>query len=197
MTAPAGGSGAGGTRSEISGHAGNVVQGRDILGGIHFHHPPAVTPPAAVPSQLPWDMRGFVGRAEALERLDAILAQHAGTPGAGALVVVTGTAGVGKTCLVVHWAHRVRGMFGDGQLYVNLRGYDPGSPLAPAEALARAGVRCSHKRTHRLMRAAGLRSVHPKPYKCTRYLADLTPAWSTCCAATSPPPHPIVPGSAT
>ncbi|HZN77874.1 MAG TPA: tetratricopeptide repeat protein [Micromonosporaceae bacterium] len=42
-----------------------------------------------------------------------------------------------RLCLVVHWAHRVRGMFGDGQLHVNLRGYDPGSPLAPAEALAR------------------------------------------------------------
>jgi putative transposase len=35
------------------------------------------------------------------------------------------------------------------------------------DELTRGGVRCSHKRTHRLMRAAGLRSVHPKPYQRT------------------------------
>ena len=50
---------------------------------------------------------------------------------------VAGTAGVGKTALAVHWAHRVAGQFPDGQLYVDLRGYDPQRPLAPAEALAR------------------------------------------------------------
>ena len=49
---------------------------------------------------------------------------------------VAGTAGVGKTALAVRWAHRVRRMFPGGQLYVNLRGYDPDEPLAAADALA-------------------------------------------------------------
>jgi tetratricopeptide (TPR) repeat protein len=50
---------------------------------------------------------------------------------------VAGTAGVGKTAIAVQWAHQVAGSFPDGQLYVNLRGYDPEQPMTAAEALAR------------------------------------------------------------
>jgi hypothetical protein len=49
---------------------------------------------------------------------------------------VSGGAGVGKTALAVHWGHRARDAFPGGQLYANLRGYDPGEPVSPASALA-------------------------------------------------------------
>ena len=88
-----------------------------------------------VPAQLPLGVRGFTGRAEELARLDALLAE-ADRPTAVVISAMSGTAGVGKTALAVHWAHRVRDRFADGQLYVNLRGFDPsGSPVSPADAV--------------------------------------------------------------
>jgi DNA-binding SARP family transcriptional activator/Flp pilus assembly protein TadD len=75
------------------------------------------------PRQLPPDVRGFTGRAAELEQLDEQLRD--GAP----MCVLTGTAGVGKTALAVHWAHRVAARFPDGQIYLNLRGYDPGRPM--------------------------------------------------------------------
>jgi predicted ATPase len=49
---------------------------------------------------------------------------------------IDGTAGIGKTTLAVHWARRVQDWFPDGQLYVNLRGFDPtGTPMRTADAI--------------------------------------------------------------
>ena len=48
---------------------------------------------------------------------------------------IGGTAGVGKTALAVHWAHKVAERFPDGQLYVHLRGFGPTDPVTPAAAL--------------------------------------------------------------
>jgi tetratricopeptide (TPR) repeat protein len=89
-----------------------------------------------VPRQLPPAVRCFVGRAAELAVLNAFVDQ-ATEPGATAVIsAVDGTAGIGKTALAVHWAHRVADRFPDGQLYVNLRGFDPsGSPMTAAEAL--------------------------------------------------------------
>jgi len=93
-------------------------------------------PRAVVPAQLPTGVLGFSGRAGALARLDAVLAGSARQPAAVPICVVSGTAGVGKTALAVHWAHRVAARFPDGQLYLNLRGFDPGGPaMQPAEAV--------------------------------------------------------------
>jgi tetratricopeptide (TPR) repeat protein len=78
----------------------------------------------------------FTGRGAELAKLDDLLAQDdAAQPAAMVISAIAGTAGVGKTALVVHWAHRVRDHFPDGQLFVNLRGYDPGPAVAPEQAL--------------------------------------------------------------
>src|SRR5262245_26184563 len=87
-----------------------------------------------VPAQLPAAVSGFVGRDDELSTLDQLVAGGGMT--AAVVAVISGTAGIGKTTLAVHWAHRVRDRFPDGQLYVNLRGFDPaGPPMPPAEAV--------------------------------------------------------------
>jgi DNA-binding SARP family transcriptional activator/tetratricopeptide (TPR) repeat protein len=102
------------------------------------HNAPPVFPPSAhvpAPAQLPPDVPGFVGRAEELARLDALRAQRAGHPAALIISAVSGTAGIGKTTLAVHWAHRVSNQFPDGQLYVNLCGFRSGPIVTPSEAI--------------------------------------------------------------
>ena len=62
--------------------------------------------------------------------LDAVLDKRDQNRRAAVTIcAIAGTAGVGKTALAVHWAHRVRERFPDGQLYVNLRGYASDSPV--------------------------------------------------------------------
>ena len=91
----------------------------------------------AVPAQLPHHIPDFTGRDVELDRLDALLDQDgSGARNAVVITVITGTAGVGKSALALYWAHRVRDLFPDGQLYVNLRGFGPaGSAIEPAEAI--------------------------------------------------------------
>ena len=98
--------------------------------------PPLGNRTTAVPRQLPADTAHFVGRAEELRQLSTLL-DSATEDGATVVIsAVSGTAGVGKTALALRWAHRVRGGFPDGQLYLDLRGYDPDQPLSAADALA-------------------------------------------------------------
>jgi DNA-binding SARP family transcriptional activator/tetratricopeptide (TPR) repeat protein len=87
------------------------------------------------PRELPPDTFGFTGRAEQLAELDRLYALSAQHPTAPAIVVLSGTAGVGKTALAVHWAHRSLHRFPDGQLHLNLHGYAPDRPMPPTEAL--------------------------------------------------------------
>jgi len=106
--------------------------------------PEAVVPSPAKPApeaglalhQLPAAVTHFTGRAAELAKLDVLLTQgDAARPAATTIIAIVGTAGVGKTALVVHWAHRVRDHFPHGQLFVNLRGSDPGPPMAPEQAV--------------------------------------------------------------
>ncbi|MEU6248611.1 BTAD domain-containing putative transcriptional regulator [Glycomyces sp. NPDC047010] len=109
---------------------------REILTGAV--HPQPRTAAPAVPRQLPAAAPYFTGRAAQTAELDALLPGGTGDRDAHAATValVTGTAGIGKTTLAVQWAHRAADRFPDGQLYVNLRGFDPaGTPAEPTEAL--------------------------------------------------------------
>ncbi len=109
----------------------------DLLAGIPVDAtPPGVKARAVTPRQLPAPVDGFVGRATALKALDRLLPGSTDEVPNAVVCVVTGTAGVGKTTLAVHWAHRVADRFPDGQLYVNLRGYHPsGRVMTPAAAV--------------------------------------------------------------
>jgi tetratricopeptide (TPR) repeat protein len=81
-------------------------------------------------------VRHFVGRVTALEALTSLVDESDPAGHSTVITTIDGTAGIGKSALAVAWAHRVAGRFGDGQLYVNLRGFDPtGSPMSPAEAV--------------------------------------------------------------
>jgi tetratricopeptide (TPR) repeat protein len=96
----------------------------------------SVAPSAEVPRQLPAAISCFAGRRAELERLTALL-DDSTTPGNALLITaVDGMPGIGKTTLALQWAHQVADHFPDGQLYVNLRGFDPGSrPVAAARAI--------------------------------------------------------------
>jgi tetratricopeptide (TPR) repeat protein/transcriptional regulator with XRE-family HTH domain len=106
------------------------------------HPVPADSVPAKpvrpdAPHHLPAAVADFTGRAPELGKLTRIL-DNAGPDAPGTVVIsaIGGTAGVGKTALAVQWARQVAGRFPDGQLYVNLRGFDPDEPVAAADALA-------------------------------------------------------------
>src|SRR5215469_1546673 len=103
--------------------------------------PTAAEPAVTVPRQLPTRVPHFAGRASELALLDGVLDDAAADRVAESTGVVIsaigGTAGVGKTALALHWAHRVAHQFKDGQLYANLRGFDTGNegPADPADVL--------------------------------------------------------------
>jgi DNA-binding SARP family transcriptional activator len=103
-----------------------------------IHDQPAGTDrptPPLIPRQLPVGVRHFAGRECELAQLNGLL-KHATAGATAVITAISGTGGVGKTTLAVHWAHTVADQFPDGQLHVNLRGYDPGgSPVSPAEAV--------------------------------------------------------------
>ncbi|MEV4538444.1 BTAD domain-containing putative transcriptional regulator [Asanoa sp. NPDC049518] len=94
----------------------------------------AATHERTAPAQLPAPARTFLGRDEPLHRLDALVAGEGTGP---VVVVVSGMAGVGKTTLAVHWGHRARRRFPDGQLAIDLRGWAQSRSLRPSEVIGR------------------------------------------------------------
>jgi hypothetical protein len=82
------------------------------------------------PAQLPAGRRDFTGRGEQVRQLETYVSNGAG------VVVVSGLPGVGKTAFALHCGHRLRRRFPDGNLFVDLRGYDPsGEPVQPTDVL--------------------------------------------------------------
>jgi len=90
--------------------------------------PPATAGTPPVPAQLPRAPRGFAGRVPELRALDGLRD--------GALAVVIGPAGAGKTALTLHWAHRAAVDFPGGQLFADLSGFDDAAPADPETVLA-------------------------------------------------------------
>jgi DNA-binding SARP family transcriptional activator/tetratricopeptide (TPR) repeat protein len=82
------------------------------------------------PAQLPAAVTDFVGRRAAIQRLNDLLSADSVV-----IIAIAGTAGVGKTALAVHWAHRVAKEFPDGQLYLNFNGYSSAPRVDAARAL--------------------------------------------------------------
>jgi hypothetical protein len=87
-----------------------------------------------MPAHLPMDTPVFAGRTGELAQLDALLERVDNGPTV-VVAAIWGGPGVGKTTLAVHWAHRVRDHFPDGQLYVDLRGFDQHGPLSSSQAI--------------------------------------------------------------
>ncbi|MEU4037333.1 AfsR/SARP family transcriptional regulator [Streptomyces collinus] len=95
---------------------------------------PTVPRAVSVPAQLPYDT--FTGRRAELDLALCLLSSDSEAADTVVINAIGGMAGVGKTTLAVHWAHRVSDRYPDGQLYVNLRGFDPsGAVMTPAEAV--------------------------------------------------------------
>ncbi|MGM1057940.1 BTAD domain-containing putative transcriptional regulator [Saccharothrix sp. Mg75] len=106
---------------------------RDLYRSILRKQESTASASATPPHQIPPPARNFIGREDLLAELDALLD---GDGGGGRVVALHGMPSVGKSQLALKWAARRLGSFPDGNLYVELRGYSAGTPVAADDVLA-------------------------------------------------------------
>ncbi|MER7824932.1 BTAD domain-containing putative transcriptional regulator [Streptomyces sp. NPDC096097] len=107
-----------GTPADVDDRADNETAARSPT--VRRSHGTAMAAEAVTPQLLPRRPRGFIARQDELAVLDRVTSAFPGP-----LVTLTGTAGVGKTALAVHWSHRRRADFPDGTLFADLCGFSP------------------------------------------------------------------------
>jgi DNA-binding SARP family transcriptional activator/tetratricopeptide (TPR) repeat protein len=100
-------------------------------------------------NDLPGDAGDFTGRDRELRELLAVLPGQDEIAQTVVIAAIDGMAGVGKTTLAVHAAHRVADRYPDGKLFIDLHGHtperDPADPAAALDSLLRAiGVPGGH-----------------------------------------------------
>lgn len=123
--------------SELARLCDEVLQSGGALTRLLPRRPRTSQPRLPRPAQLPADIVSFVGRDDALVQLDDLMNGRDREAGQILITAIGGTAGVGKTALAVHWAHKFRRKFPDGQLFVDLHGSAEGQPpTEPGDALA-------------------------------------------------------------
>ncbi|MBY8874497.1 AAA family ATPase [Micromonospora sp. PLK6-60] len=89
-----------------------------------------------LPAQLPADLPYFTGRDDARRRTLSLVNGHVMSQVSMPVLAIDGIPGIGKTSLAIHLAHQLADAYPDGQLYVDLQGFDPDqSRLHPAEVL--------------------------------------------------------------
>jgi DNA-binding SARP family transcriptional activator/tetratricopeptide (TPR) repeat protein len=110
---------------------GRSADGRQREGGTPAGEAEQVREPRRRVNFLPYDIPDFAGRAAELSQLALP------GPGPGATIwVIDGMAGIGKTALAVHAAHRLASRFPDGQIFADLQAHTPGrEPVEPGTAL--------------------------------------------------------------
>jgi len=106
----------------------DMLPGAELLAAIHLVVSNDTEPPADRRSRLPALPRAIVARSQ----FDSVLGEATASALAGdsALVVISGMAGIGKTTLALAWGHSIAPSFIDGQLLINLRGFDSSTESA-------------------------------------------------------------------
>ncbi|MEU6229296.1 BTAD domain-containing putative transcriptional regulator [Streptomyces sp. NPDC047042] len=99
---------------------------------------PSALSHTAPPAQLPPDLGVFTGRQAEMALAYGLLPADGRSAQSVVISAIGGMAGVGKTALSIHWAHKVAHRYPDGQLYADLRGFDPGGATVGPEQILRS-----------------------------------------------------------